>query len=232
MATPIKNHKIKSWAEEERPRERMIKKGYAALSDIELLAILIQSGTKERSAVDLARDIMQLGNNNLSVLSRMGIKDLQAIKGIGKARAIAIVAALELGRRRQMSEGLQKKRVSSSKDAAEILLPLLSDANREMFCVLYLSVSNKLLHYEMISAGGTTATVVDIKMIFRSAMLHLATRVIIAHNHPSGNLNASKADKDLTHKIRDTGKLMDIQLIDHLIIAESQYLSFADEGLL
>jgi len=226
------NHNIKSWAEDERPRERMLQKGYAALSDVELLAILIQSGTKEKSAVDLARSIMHLGKNNLSALSRLGIKDLQSVKGIGKARAISIVAALELGRRRQIAESLQKKKISSSKDAEEILVPLLSDVNQERFVVMYLSISNKLLHYELLSSGGTTSTVVELKMIFRSAILHLASRIIVAHNHPSGQLKPSHADKQLTQRIAETGKLMDVQLVDHLIIGDNQYFSFADEGLI
>lgn len=226
------NNKIKSWAKEDRPRERMQQKGNAALSDAELLAILIQSGTKDKSAVDLAREVMQLGNNNLTELSRLSLKDLQLVKGIGKVRAIAIAAALELGRRRQVAEGVQKKKIGSSMEAAEILLPLLNDMTNEKFCVLYLSISNKLLFHEYISSGGTTSTVVDVKMIFKSAISHLASRLIIAHNHPSGNLAASQADKQLTRKVTEAGKLMDIQLMDHLIIANNKYLSFADEGLL
>jgi len=227
-----KTNSIKHWAEDDRPREKMLQKGYTALSDAELIAILIQSGTREKSAVDLAREILQMGNHNLSKLGKLSIKDFQKIKGIGEARAITLVSALELGRRRQLSEGMEQKELSSSKAAADILIPLMGDLPQEKFCVLCLSNSNKLIHYEFVSTGGVTQTVVDAKIIFKTALQHLASRLIIAHNHPSGNLTPSKADRDVTEKLINGAKLLDLQIIDHLIIADKQYLSFADEGFM
>lgn len=223
---------IKHWAEDDRPREKMLQKGYAALSDAELIAILIQSGTREKSAVDLAREILQLGSQNLSLLGKLSLKDYQSVKGIGEARAISIAAALELGRRRQLSEGVEQKIIYNTKHAADILLPLLSDLNHERFCVLCLSMNNKLLHYEFVSVGGVAGTVVDLKIIFKIALQHLSSRLIVAHNHPSGNLQPSKADVAVTEKIKQAALLMDMQLIDHLIIGDDKYFSFADEGIL
>jgi len=228
----IKPNTIKNWAEDDRPRERMIQKGYTALSDAELLAILIQSGTKEKSAVDLAREVLLLGNHNLSFLGKLSLKDFQVIKGIGEARAIAIAAALELGRRRQLSESMEQKAIISSKHAADILLPMMNDLQHEKFAILCLSRNNKLLHLEFVSSGGIAGTVVDPKMIFKIALQHLASNLIIAHNHPSGNLNPSKADKAITEKIKAGAKLLDIILADHIIIADNKYFSFADRGLM
>lgn len=223
---------IKDWAEDDRPREKMLKKGYAALSDAELLAILIQSGTREESAVDLARAVLKLGNQNLSHLGRLALKDFQTIKGIGEARAIAIAAALELGRRRQLSEGMEQKLITSSKHAADILMPLMNDLSHEKFVILCLSKSNKLLHLEFVSSGGVAGTVVDPKMIFKIALQHLTSNLIIGHNHPSGNLNPSKADKTITEKIKGGALLLEMTLVDHVIIADNRYYSFADNGIL
>lgn len=223
---------IKKWAEDDRPREKMAKKGPLALSDAELIAILIQSGTKENSAVDLAREILKMGNDNLVELGKIAAKDLQKLKGIGEARAITLMAALELGRRRQLSEGMAQKKLNNSKEAAEILMPLMRDLSREHFCVLFLAVSNKLIHYEFVSAGGLTSTTVDLKVIFKTALQHLAARIIVAHNHPSGNPRPSNADKQITQKLVAGGKALDIQLMDHIIITDHRYFSFADEGLL
>jgi DNA repair protein RadC len=228
----IKSNAIKHWAEDDRPREKMVQKGYIALSDAELLAILIQSGTKEKSAVDLAREVLQLGNQNLSFLGKLSLKDFQTIKGIGEARAIAIAAALEIGRRRQLSESMELKVITSSKHAADILMPLMADLHHEKFVILCLSRSNKLLHIEIVSSGGVTGTVVDPKIIFKTALQYLTSNLIIAHNHPSGNLNPSKADKTITEKIKDGAKLLDMALADHIIIADNKYFSFADKGLL
>lgn len=229
---PIKPNAIKNWAVDDRPREKMTTKGNEALTDSELIAILIQSGNKEKSAVDLARDVLQLGNYNLSRLGKLHISDFQRIKGIGKARAITLAAALELGRRRQIAEGVEQKEVSNSKTAAEILVPLLGDLHHERFCLICLSASNKLLHYEFISSGGLTGTVVDTKLVYKIALQHLATKLIIAHNHPSGNLKPSISDKNITEKIKQGARLLDLSLMDHLIIADKKYFSFADEGLL
>lgn len=223
---------IRNWAEDDRPREKMTRKGALALSDAELIAILIQSGTKDNSAVDIAREILKIGSNNLIELGKLSAKDLKKLKGIGDARAVTLMAALELGRRRQISAGMAQKRLSSSKDAADILVPLMQDLSLEHFCVLFLAASNKLLHYEFVSVGGLTSTTVDMKVIFKTAIQHLATRIIVAHNHPSGNPKPSNADKQITQKLVAGAKVLDIQLVDHIIIADHLYFSFADEGLL
>lgn len=223
---------IKNWSEDERPREKMLLKGAAALSDAELLAILISSGTKEKSALDLARDILGLAQNNLHELGRLGVLELQKTKGIGEARAITIAAALELGRRRQMGEALQRTAITQSGDAAEIAIPLMRDLSHEVFCVFYLNQSNKILRYEIISSGGLTGTVADIRIMLKNALLQNANKLIIAHNHPSGNLQPSHADKELTRKLREAAEYMDIKLLDHLIIAGTNYLSMADEGII
>jgi len=222
---------IKHWAEDERPREKMMLKGAPSLSDAELLAILISSGTRERSAIELARDILALAENNLHELGRLSISDLKKVKGIGEARAITISAAMELGRRRQLSEGLQRPLIQSSKDAADVVVPLLRDLNHEVFCVLYLNQASRLLRHEIISSGGLTGTVADIRMILKNALLHNANQLIVAHNHPSGNLKPSTADKELTRKLRESASYMDIRLLDHLIVGNASYLSLADEGL-
>jgi len=228
-----KNHlSIRNWAEDERPRERMMQKGAASLSDAELLAILISSGTKERSAIDLARDVLIQAHNNLHELGRLSVKELTKTKGIGEARAITIAAALELGRRRQITEGLQRPTLQKSKDAAEIVIPLMRDLNHEVFCVLYLNQANRLLRHELISSGGLTGTVADIRIILKNALLYNANQMIISHNHPSGNLQPSGADKELTRKLKEAAGYMDIKLLDHLIVAGVSYLSLADEGFM
>ncbi len=227
-----KGDSIKYWAEDDRPREKMLKRGNTALSDMELITILLQGGNGKKSAVDLAREIMTLGNNNLSQLGKLSVKDFQKIKGIGLAKSITLGAALELGRRRQLSEGILRKVVSSSKSAADILIPLMSDLVNERFCLLCLSASNALLHYEFVSSGGLSSTVVDVRVIMKTALQQMASKVIIAHNHPSGNLKPSSSDRAVTEKIKQAGSVLDIQLVDHIIIGDQQYLSFADEGLL
>ncbi|MBS1773239.1 MAG: DNA repair protein RadC [Bacteroidetes bacterium] len=226
------SNSIKNWNEDERPREKMLLKGAAALSDAELLAILISSGTKEKSALDLARDILGLAHNNLHELGRLTVPELQQTKGIGEARAITIAAALEIGRRRQMGEALQRNSVTQSKDAADIAIPLMRDLSHEVFCVFYLNQSNKILRHEIISSGGLTGTVADIRMMLKNAVLQNANKLIVAHNHPSGNLKPSHADIELTKKLKDAAEFMDIKLLDHLIVAGTNYLSMADEGML
>ena len=223
---------LKNRKEDEQPREKLMQKGTAALSDAELLAILISSGTRERSAIDLARDILQQAHNNLNELGRLSLKELQQTKGIGEARAIAIAAALELGRRRQINEGLQRTSIHGSAEAAAIAIPLLRDLSYEAFCVLYMNQSNKLIKHEIISNGGITGTVADPRVILKHALLNNSSQIIIAHNHPSGNLLPSSADKKLTEKLRDSAALMDIALLDHLIIAENKFFSFNDEGMM
>jgi len=226
------SNSIKNWAEDERPREKMLQKSAASLTDAELLAILISSGTKEKSALDLAREILALANNNLQQLGRLSVLELQKTKGIGEARAITIAAAMELGRRRQMSAGLERATITKSADAVEIVIPLLGDLNHEVFCVLYLNQANKVLRHEVISSGGLTGTVADIRIVLKNALLQNANQLIIAHNHPSGNNKVSAADKDLTKKLKEAAALMDIKLLDHLIVTGTTYLSFADEGLI
>jgi len=223
---------IKNWAEDDRPREKMMQKGYAALSNAELIAILIQSGNKEKNAVELARELLKMSNYNLSQMSKLAIKDFQKVKGIGEVRAITVAAALELGRRRQLSEAVDQKVLGNSKAAADLLVPLMSDLPHEHFCVLCLTAGNKLLHYEFVSSGGLTSTVADPRVIFKIAIQHMASRIIIAHNHPSGNLRPSISDKTVTEKIKNGALMLDMRLVDHLIIADNKYLSFADEGML
>jgi len=223
---------IKSWPEDEKPREKLLHKGPGSLTDAELLAILIGSGGVQRSALDLARDVLALAGRNLYELGRLPVTDFQKIKGIGAARAITIGAALELGRRRQINEGLQRPSIRTSRDAADIVRPLLADLNHEVFCVLYLNQSNKVLRHELVSSGGLTGTVADIRIILKNALLHQANGLILAHNHPSGNPGPSQADKELTRRIKEAATLMDIRLLDHLIVAQTTCFSMQDEGLI
>lgn len=223
---------IKNWAQDDRPREKLLHKGPTALSDAELLAILISSGTRERSALDLARDVLKQADNKLHDLGRLTVEQLQQTKGIGEARAITIAAALELGRRRQMSAGLSRKTIGQSRDAAEILIPLMCDLSHEVFYVLYLNTSNTVIRTEHIGKGGLSSTVADIRIILKSALLNSASKLIVAHNHPSGNLKASREDISMTEKLKQAAELMDIKLLDHLIVGGNDYYSMADEGLI
>jgi DNA repair protein RadC len=223
---------IKSWAEDDRPREKLLSKGVHALSDAELLGILIATGTKDQSAVDLARSLMAIAQNKLHELGQLSIQELQKVKGIGTAKAICISAAMELGRRRQIETALQKEKIQSAEDAAALLLPLLQDVAHEMFCVLYLNNAQMLIKHEFVSSGGLTATVADIRMILKNALLYQASKLIVAHNHPSGNKKASEEDKKLTLKLKAAAAQMDIQLIDHIIVAGKDFTSFANEGII
>jgi DNA repair protein RadC len=224
--------RILSWAEEDRPREKLLLKGKAALTDAELVAILIGSGTIELSAVDLSKVILQQANNNLNELAKQGVKDLTKIKGIGEAKAISIIAALELGRRRKESEVVRKPKITSSSDAYEQIKPYLLDLQHEEFWILLLNRANEVIRPMQISSGGVSGTVADPKMIFKCAIEHLASSIVLIHNHPSGNRTPSQADKDLTKKLKEAGQLLDIPVLDHLIFTDTTYLSFADEGLL
>jgi len=223
---------IDSWAEDARPRERLLSKGAASLSNIELLAILIRSGTEKRSALDVAREVLRQAHDNLHELGRLSAKDLQHTRGIGLAKAVSIAAALELGRRRQMGEALQRPAMTGSRDAADIVIPLLRDLEHESFCVLYLNQANKLLGHELISSGGLTGTVADIRIILKKALLHNASGLILAHNHPSGNLRPSHADRELTRKVKTAAEYMEIRLLDHMIVAGTAFLSMQDEGMI
>jgi DNA repair protein RadC len=221
---------IKSWAEEDRPREKLLLKGKAALSDAELIAILIGSGTPKMTAVDLSKEILRSVNNDLNELAKRTVKDLSKFKGIGEAKAISIVAALELGRRRKETESVEKPKVTSSKAAYEVLRPHLMDLPHEEFWVILLNRANQVIRPVQISTGGVAGTVADPKLIFKAALEYLASAVILAHNHPSGNLTPSPADRDLTKKIKEAGRLLEIPVLDHLIVADKGYYSFADEG--
>lgn len=223
---------IKQWALDDRPREKMIAKGSAALSDAELIAILIGSGNLEDSAVELSRKILKSANNNLVELSRLSILDLMKFKGIGEAKAISIVAALELGKRRRSAEALERKAIKSSNDAFECLYMNASDLLYEKFWVILLDQAHKVIRIVEISEGGVAGTVADPKKIFRVALEHHASSIIVCHNHPSGQLIPSEADKSITKKIVQSGQMLDIKVLDHLIIGYDKYFSFSDEGLI
>jgi len=223
---------IKNWAVDDRPREKLLIKGAAILSDSELLAILINNGNKEKSAVELAKDVLKLGGNNLNELGKLSLKELQKIKGIGEAKAITIAAALELGRRRHATLALEKTVIKTSKDIAQYLRAIIKDFGYEVFAVLYLNKANKVNHFEIISRGGLTGTVADPRIILKIALEQEATSIILCHNHPSGNLKPSKADEALTQKIKTAAAYLDIVIMDHLIVSEEGYYSFSDDGLL
>ncbi len=224
---------IKDWAEEDRPREKMMLRGVSALTDAELLAILIGSGNQEETAVELAQRILRNANNNLNQLGQFSIKELiSSFKGIGEAKAITIVAALELGKRRQQSEHLVNPQVSSSRDAFHALFPILSDLKHEEVWALFLNRSNKIVKKFQLSKGGLHASVIDVRLLMKEAVENLACGIILAHNHPSGKLEASNEDKIITRKVAHAGEILDIKLLDHLIIAGNGYLSFSDEGMM
>jgi DNA repair protein RadC len=226
------NLKIKDWALEDRPREKLLKKGIVSLSDAELIAILIGTGTRNESAVELAKKVLKNANNNLNELGKLEIKDLQKNKGIGEAKAIIITAALELGRRRKATDIIQKQKISSSNDVFEIFQPLLGDLPHEEFWILLLNRSNKIIDRFKISQGGISGTVIDARLILKTAIEKLASSIILCHNHPSGNKMPSDADDSITKKLVDGGKLLDIKVLDHLIISDTQFFSYADEGKL
>ncbi len=225
-------HSIKNWAVDDRPREKLLAKGATALSDSELLAILINIGNKNKSAVELAKDVLLLGKNNLNELGKLTVADLVKLKGIGTAKAITIAAALEIGRRRHSSLPLSKSIINSSNDLAAYLQTSLKDFPYEVFAVIYLNRANKINHFEIISKGGLTGTVADPRIILKKALENEATAVVLCHNHPSGNLKPSRADEDLTLKIKEAAKYFDIKILDHIIVSEDGYFSFADEGML
>jgi DNA repair protein RadC len=223
---------IKSWAEEDRPREKLLLKGKNALSDAELIAILIGSGNKTETAVELSKKILASVNNDLNQLAKLNLVDLMKFNGIGEAKAISIAAALELGRRRKESTEEKKIKIGSSKNAYEAINDVLSDLPHEEFWVLYLNRKNEIIKRENISKGGVTGTVADGKIIFKNAVNLLASSVILCHNHPSGNLSPSQADIQLTKKMKEIGVIMDTPVIDHIIVGNNNYFSFADENLL
>ena len=223
---------IKNWAEDDRPREKMAKNGAEMLSNSELLGIIINNGSKEKSAVELAKEILKLGHDNLDELGKLSLKELQKIKGIGIAKAITIAAALELGRRRSSGELLQRQKVSSSKEIAQYLRSILKDHSHEVFAVLFLNQANKIKNFKIMSRGGITGTVADPRIILKQALDEGATSLVLSHNHPSGNLRPSQADMELTHKIKTAASFFDIKVMDHIIVSDEGHYSFADEGML
>ena len=223
---------IKNWAVDDRPREKLLVKGRESLSDSELLAILINSGNKNKSAVELAKEVLAMGKNNLNELGKVSLKELMKIKGIGEAKAITLAAALELGRRRQAGANLNKTIIRSSGELAEFLKTILKDYSYEVFGVVYLNKANKINHFEIISKGGMTSTIVDPRILFKKALEAEATSLVLCHNHPSGSLKPSRMDEEITAKIKEAAKFLDITVLDHLIVSDEGYFSFADEGLL
>ena len=230
--TTNKLHTIKDWNEEDRPREKLLQRGETALTDAELLAILLGSGNREETAVGLAKRILRDVDDSLSVLARKSIAEFQQYKGIGTAKAVTLMAALELGRRRRLAQANQQTKIRSSKDVFERMQPILSDLPHEEFWVLFLNNANVVLHSEKHTQGGLTGTMVDSRMVLKRALLLDAVAIILVHNHPSGTLVASQSDKVLTKKMQNAAKTLDIKVLDHLIITEKAYFSFADENLM
>lgn len=223
---------IKNWAQDDRPREKLLQKGREALSDAELLAILIGSGSRNETAVDLCKKILINTGNSLGELGKLSVKQLTGHKGIGLAKAVSIIAAMELGRRRRTEEALEKKKISSSASVFELMQPVIGELPHEEFWIVYLNNSNKVIERVQLSKGGITGTLVDLRLALKKALELGATAIILVHNHPSGNLNPSNADKQLTLKLKTGGESLDIKTLDHVIVTEKSYFSFADEGLL
>jgi DNA repair protein RadC len=223
---------IKSWALDDRPREKLVAKGKSALSDAELIAVLIGSGNREESAVGLSKRILKSINGNINELAKLSVEKLTQFKGIGAAKALSIITALELGKRRQLEVALEKPKITSSKDVADAMQPIIGDLEHEEFWVLFLNNSNKVVAKSQICKGGLSATIVDIRLVFKRALELASVAIVVCHNHPSGKLQPSTADAQLTQKIKEAGVTLDIKLLDHLIITEKAYFSFADEGIL
>lgn len=227
VAFPITN-----WHEDDKPREKLMLKGKQALSDAELIAILIGSGSRNESAVQLSKRILSSVDNNLNALGKLSLQQLMNFKGIGEAKAISIQAAMELGRRRRTEEAQELKKITSSKSIFEIMQPIIGELGHEEFWIIYLNNSNKVLSKSQLSKGGITGTLVDVRLVFKAALEMGAISIILSHNHPSGTLQPSEADKQITRKLKLAGESLDIRILDHLIITENHYYSFADEGIL
>ena len=225
------NFPITNWSEDDKPREKLMLKGKAALSDAELIAILIGSGSRNESAVELSKRILKSVDNNLNALGKLSIAQLMLFKGIGEAKAISIIAAMELGRRRRTEDVLELTKVTSSKVVFEIMQPIIGELPHEEFWIVYLNNSNKILSKAQLSKGGITGTLVDVRIVFKSALELGATGLILCHNHPSGTLVPSEADKQITKKLKLAGDSLEIKVLDHLIITETNYFSFVDEGI-
>jgi DNA repair protein RadC len=226
------NYSIKNWAKDDQPREKLRSRGAQLLTDSELIAILIGKGTRNRNAVELAQELLKLGKDNLAELGKIPVKELMKISGIGLTKAITISAALEIGRRREASTLIDRVLVKGSKEIATYIKSVLRDLQNEVFGVVFLNRANRIKHYEVISVGGITGTVADPRIIFKKALAEDAVSIILFHNHPSGNLQPSRADEELTKKIISAGTLFDIRILDHIIVSEYGYFSFADEGLI
>jgi DNA repair protein RadC len=223
---------IKNWAEDDKPREKLMLKGKSALSDAELLAIIIGSGSRNESAVDLSKRILAQVQNNLNILGKLSLKQLTEFKGIGEAKAISIIAATELGRRRRTEEVQELVKINSSRVIFDVMQPIIGELPHEEFWVLYLNNANKIIHKAQLSKGGITGTVVDVRLVLKMALEHNALSIVLTHNHPSGKLLASDSDIELTQKVKLAAKQLDIHLLDHVIIIENGYYSFAEEGIL
>lgn len=223
---------IKNWKEDDRPREKLSQKGREVLTDAELIAILIGSGNREESAVGLSKRILSAANNNLNELGKFSIKQLTQFKGVGDAKAITIAAALELGRRRRVEEALERVKVTNSKSVFELMQPVIGELPHEEFWIIYLNNSHKVIQYTQLSKGGITGTLVDVRLAMKQALELGATAIVLVHNHPSGALYPSEADKQLTEKLKVASESLDIKVLDHLIITEETYFSFADHRIL
>nr|WP_295866182.1 DNA repair protein RadC [uncultured Chitinophaga sp.] len=223
---------IRQWADAEKPREKLLQHGAGTLTDTELLAILLHTGHKNKSALDLAREVLQLAHHNLPELGRVSVRKLQKLKGMGRAKAVTVLAAMELARRRQASPIHKKTVIRAGADAALFFKPLLADHSFETFYVMFLNHANKVLQYRCVSTGGMTSTVVDTRLIFRDALEAGASKLLLCHNHPSGSLRPSLADIRITHKIKEQGQLFDIDVLDHIIVSETGYCSLVEEGVI
>jgi DNA repair protein RadC len=226
------NYSIKHWAKDDRPREKLRSRGAESLADSELIAILLQNGTAGRSAIDLSRELLGLAKNNLQNFGRLSYREMMKVKGIGEAKALILTAAIELGRRRHASQSLEKAVIRDSRDVAQYFQTMLQDHKHEVFAVMFLNRANRINHLEVISEGGITGTVADPRIILRKALEEEAVSLILCHNHPSGNLKPSKSDEELTRKIKEASQYFDIRILDHIIVSEDGWFSFADEGML
>jgi DNA repair protein RadC len=227
-----KSFSIKNWSDDDKPREKLVQKGRSVLSDAELIAILIGSGSRAESAVELSKRILASVDNNLNELGRLSIKQLMTFKGIGEAKAVSIAAALEVVRRRRGEDSLKIDKIGSSQDVYHLLQPILGDLEHEEFWILFLNNSNKVLHKAQLSKGGITGTLVDVRLVMKQTLELGAVAIILAHNHPSGTLRPSAADKQITQKIKTASETLDVKVLDHLIITQKSYYSFADEKIL
>nr|WP_321410862.1 DNA repair protein RadC [uncultured Allomuricauda sp.] len=232
MQEKLASFSIKNWADDDRPREKLVQKGSFVLSDAELIAILIGSGSRNESAVELSKRILASVDNNLNELGKLSVNQLMRFKGIGEAKAVTIAAALEMGRRRRLEDTSKIIKIQNSYDAFELLYPLIGELPHEEFWIVYLNNSNKVMHKAQLSKGGITGTLVDVRLVLKQALEIGAVGIIMAHNHPSGTLSPSTADKQITQKLKTAADALDIKILDHLILAQQEYVSFADKGIL